>query len=70
MEVYSCRFCPDGKKVITASYDQTIRIWDIDEHIVLNSEPGKALLCHVEFSPNGKLMAAAYNDNVIRLYDL
>ncbi len=69
MEVYSCRFCPDGKKVITASYDQTIRIWDIDEHIVLNSEPGKALLCHVEFSPNGKLMAAAYNDNVIRLYD-
>ena len=69
MKIYSCRFCPDGKKVITASYDQTVRIWDIDEHIVLESEPGKGLLCHVEFSPNGKLMAAAYNDNVIRLFD-
>ena len=69
MQVCSCRFCPDGKKVITASVDQTVRIWDLDEHIVLDSVPGLGTLSHVEFSPNGELMAAAYNDNVIRLYD-
>ena len=69
MDIYSCRFSPDGKQVITASWDQSIRIWDIDEHVAFNSNSGQYTLCHAEFSFDGQLMAAVYNDNTIRLYD-
>ena len=55
--VFAVAFSPDGKRLATASADQTVKVWD--------SESGKELLTlrgtatAVAFSPDGKLLATA-----------
>lgn len=67
---YSCAFSPDGKKVITPSYDGTIKIWDVNigECIqILNANicrcPGSA-----SFSNDGKLIVSGSSKS-IRIWD-
>lgn len=70
MGIFSCQFSPDGKSLVTASWDKTIRIWDIDDHIVFHYDENNCAFSYAEFSPNNKLAAVVYNDNVIRLYEV
>ena len=41
--VMSVAFSPDGKKIVSGSMDQTIKVWDADSFILLDSLPGKAM---------------------------
>ncbi len=68
--VYTARFSPDGRKVITASADGTARIW--------NAGSGEGLgnvLKHddavnsAEFSPDGRLAVTASLDNTVRIWN-
>ncbi|WAZ22868.1 hypothetical protein STRCI_004169 [Streptomyces cinnabarinus] len=73
--VYLTSFSPDGKLLATASYDRTVRLWDV-------SEPGrpkplgKPLFGHTSwvssavFSPDGRTLASASDDGTIRLWDI
>ena len=69
-DVRTASFSPDGKFIITASYDKTAKIW--------NSETGKQVgetLKHDEgvnsasFSPNGKFIVTASDDNTARIWN-
>lgn len=70
-QITSVAFSPDGKKLASGSFDDTIRLWD-----VLTGKPlGEPLRGHestvqsVAFSPDGKTIASGSYDKTIRLWD-
>jgi WD40 repeat protein len=68
----SVAFSPDGKRLASSSYDNMIRLWQVDEP---NSEPlilsgHTSVVLSVAFSPDGKLLAGGSVDNTIRLWQV
>ena len=69
--VASAHFSPDGKRVVTCSWDNTAKIW--------NAETGRAELKlegehdgfvnHAVFSPDGSKVLTASNDKTAKLWD-
>ncbi|WP_282701180.1 WD40 repeat domain-containing protein [Streptomyces sp. CC219B] len=73
--VYLTSFSPDGKLLATASYDRTVRLWNVADRT--RPEPlGKPLTGHTSwvssavFSPDGRTLASAADDGTIRLWDV
>ena len=73
--VYLTSFSPNGKVLATASYDRTVRLWNVADP----SRPrplGKPLTGHTSwvssavFSPDGETLASAADDGTIRLWDV
>jgi len=63
-------FSPDGKRVVTASWDNTARVWDAETGQPL-TEPLKHknwVLC-AQFSPDGKRIVTASSDYTARVWD-
>ena len=62
---------PDNKRVATASYDGTARLWDVAtcRQIGRTMEHGGFFVNCVCFSPDGKKVATAGGDGTTRLWD-
>jgi WD40 repeat protein len=69
--VCSVAFSPDGKQVISGSYDKTIRLWDIVTGAVLHTLEGHLRRVNsVAFSPDGKQVVSGSYDETVRLWDI
>ena len=70
MQSSTVAFSPDGKRVVTASADQTARLWDGRTGQLLAVLGGHTdQVGHVLFSPNGTRVVTASNDATLRLWD-
>jgi WD40 repeat protein len=66
----SAEFSPDGRRIVTASYDNTARIWDAATGALLTVLHGHdAPIEHAAFSPDGRRVVTASNDKTARIWD-
>ncbi|KAJ3557035.1 hypothetical protein NM688_g1690 [Phlebia brevispora] len=69
----SIQFSPDGRYIVSGSGDTTIKIWDAESGILLNTMEGHGGWVHsVVFNPNmnTKQIASVSNDRTLRIWDL
>ena len=68
--VLSCRFMPDEKRIVSAGYDQTIRIWEIEssEEVFSFTDSKKLESCDV--SSDGRSVACVGHSGTIHFFRL
>ncbi|SPE51249.1 putative Mitogen-activated protein kinase kinase [Verrucomicrobia bacterium] len=68
--VYSAEFSRDGKRIVTASYDFTARVWDAQTGLALTGPLNhEGWLESAEFSPNGKWVLTGSHDGNAWVWD-
>ncbi|MEM8484437.1 MAG: NB-ARC domain-containing protein [Bacteroidota bacterium] len=62
---------PDGRKAISASSDQTLKLWDLRTGAQLRTFKGHRDLVHtVSFTPNGKYAVSGSDDLTLKVWDI
>ncbi|GAA3737088.1 hypothetical protein HDA32_005488 [Spinactinospora alkalitolerans] len=63
---------PEVRELIGPSFDPTLRLWDVagQEEITVLESPDGAAPTAVAFSPDGSLLAAAYDNSTVQVWEL
>lgn len=68
--VNSVNYSPDGKSIVTASRDNTAKIWDIESgNLLHNLEDHTSFVVYANWSPDGSKIASASWDNTAKIWD-
>jgi WD40 repeat protein len=68
--VASAAFSPDGKQVLTGSWDKTAKLWDLSGRELQTFTGHASYVFKVVFSPDGKQVLTGSNDKTAKLWDL
>ncbi|WP_430412328.1 beta-propeller domain-containing protein [Kordia sp.] len=68
--VWSAKFSPDGKTLITASHDKTAKLWEVNSgKLLIDFKGHKDVVHYAEFSPDGKKVLTISSDEIVNLWD-
>jgi predicted NACHT family NTPase len=63
-------FSPDGRRIVSCSYDKTLKVWDAETgQEMLTLEGHSSLVMSVSFSPDGRRIASGSIDNTLKVWD-
>ena len=69
--VNSVSFSPDGKQIVSASGDKTLKVWDAQTgKETLTLEGHSDVVGSVRFSPDGKRIVSGSGDKTVRIWDI
>ena len=69
--VHGVTFSPDGKRVLSGSGDETLRLWDVETGQQVRCLKGHTgCVNSVAFSPDGKRALSGSADRTVRLWQL
>ncbi|MFN8481201.1 MAG: AAA-like domain-containing protein [Kouleothrix sp.] len=69
--VIGVAFSPDGKQVVSAARDNTLRVWDVASGTSVRTLAGHTDWVYgVAFSPDGKQVVSASFDTTLRVWDV
>ena len=69
--VYAVDFTPDGKWIVTGSFDKTLRLWDTATNKSVHTLQGHTgIVLAVTISKDGSRIASGSLDKTIRLWDI
>jgi WD40 repeat protein len=62
---------PDGKRAVSASWDHTLKVWDLETGLALRTLGGHSdRVSGVAVTPDGKRAVSASWDNTLKVWDL
>ena len=68
--VYSASFSPDGHRIVSASRDETVRIWNAATGECIRTLEGHAgYVFSASFNPDGSRIVSASRDETVRIWD-
>ena len=63
-------FSPDGRRIVTGSYDKTAKVWDTTTGRLVHTLEGHSnRIVAVAFSPDGKRIVTGSDDSTARVWD-
>jgi WD40 repeat protein len=70
MGVYSCAFSPDETRIVSASRDKTLKVWDAQSGEEMTTLEGhEEAVTGCVFLPSGRILSSSF-DNTIRVWDV
>jgi len=69
--VHSVAFGPNGKRLVSASEDKSLKIWDVADGHVVHTLTGHAETVYgVAFRADGKRLASGSEDSTVKIWDV
>ncbi len=72
--VWSAQFSPDGRRLVTAGHNRTVKVWDLDQpalkrQVGMNRSAWQTVAV-LRFSPDGRTLAAGGSPGPVGLWDV
>ena len=64
-------FSLDGKRIVSGSFDQTLKVWDTQTgQETLTLKGHSEAVTSVDFSPDGKRIVSGSGDKTLKVWDI